>query len=117
MFRFVDSDNYFITRANALEGNVRLYRVVNGDRQQFATADAPVTSGEWHTLEATAVGTAFTVSWDGAQLITAHDLLYTKTPTNTMKIADYMHRAGMVKSDVKSWKDYFFPEIYDEKGS
>ena len=51
------------------------------------------------------------------KLITAHDLLYTKTPTNTMKIADYMHRAGMIKSDVTSWKDYFFPEIYDEKGS
>ena len=44
MFRRVDSNNYFVSRANALEGNVRLYRVVNGDRQLFATADASVTS-------------------------------------------------------------------------
>ncbi|GAC1330631.1 MAG: ABC transporter substrate-binding protein [Beijerinckiaceae bacterium] len=51
------------------------------------------------------------------KLITAHDLLYSKTPTNTMKIADYMHRAGMVKSDVKSWKDYFFPELHALPGT
>lgn len=42
MFRVKDSDNYYIARANALEGNVRLYRVVNGDRQQFGTADRAV---------------------------------------------------------------------------
>ncbi len=54
---------------------------------------------------------------DLTRLITAHDLLYTKTPTNTMKIADYMHRAGMIKSDVKSWKDYFFPELHSLPGT
>jgi len=37
IFRLRDSDNYYITRANALEGNVNLYRVVSGDRQQFAS--------------------------------------------------------------------------------
>src|SRR5215471_8507005 len=50
MFRLQDSDNYYITRANALEGNVRLYRVVKGDRQQFASANLDVTVGVWHTL-------------------------------------------------------------------
>ena len=39
MFRARDSDNYYLTRANALEDNVRLYRIVNGDRQEFASAD------------------------------------------------------------------------------
>jgi hypothetical protein len=34
-----------------------------------------------------------------------------------MKIADYMHRAGMVKSDVKSWKDYFFAELHSLPGT
>jgi len=34
--RMKDSDNYYIARANALEGNVRLYRVVRGQRAQFA---------------------------------------------------------------------------------
>jgi hypothetical protein len=76
MFRLKDSDNYFITRANALEGNVRLYRVVGGDRQQFASADAKVTSGEWHMLEAGAHGTKLNVKWDGAEVISATDATF-----------------------------------------
>jgi 3-keto-disaccharide hydrolase len=73
MFRLKDSENYYITRANALEGNVRLYRVVSGDRQQFASASQTVTAGAWHTLEATARGKTLAVSWDGANVITADD--------------------------------------------
>jgi hypothetical protein len=34
--RLRDSRNYYVARANALEGNVRLYRVVDGRRTQFA---------------------------------------------------------------------------------
>src|SRR5262249_37278372 len=78
MFRLKDSDNYFITRANALEGNVRLYRVVNGDRQEFASANAQVTSGQWHTIEAAARGTSLTVKWDGLQVISATDATFSK---------------------------------------
>ena len=73
MFRFQDSDNYFITRANALEGNVRLYRVVGGERQQFASADLDVTANDWHTLAATARGADLTVSLDGQEVIAASD--------------------------------------------
>jgi hypothetical protein len=76
MFRFADSDNYYVTRANALEGNVRLYRVVKGDRQEFASAEATVKSGEWHTLEASAIGSQLTVKWDGVQVISTSDATY-----------------------------------------
>jgi hypothetical protein len=37
-------------RANALEDNVRFYRVVKGNRQQIAGANTKVASGEWHML-------------------------------------------------------------------
>ena len=40
--RLRDPRNYYITRANALEGNVRLYRVVDGRRTQFAGVDVRV---------------------------------------------------------------------------
>ncbi len=73
VFRLRDADNYYITRANALEGNVRLYHVIEGSRVQFAGANANVTSAQWHTLEATVRGDSFTVSWDGAPLFTASD--------------------------------------------
>jgi hypothetical protein len=73
IFRARDSDNYYIARANALENNVRLYRVVGRDRQQFGSADTQVKAGEWHTLEATARGAALTIRWDGAEVITQTD--------------------------------------------
>lgn len=78
MFRVRDSDNYYITRANPLEGNVRLYRVVGGDRQQLASADLAMASGRWHTLEATARGQTLTVRWDDQPAVTATDATFTK---------------------------------------
>jgi len=78
VFRVKDSDNYYLTRANALEDNVRLYHVVNGDRQEFASADLTVTTGQWHTLEVTARGTQLRVSWDGHPVLGASDTTFTK---------------------------------------
>jgi hypothetical protein len=71
--RFKDKDNYYITRANALENNVRLYKVVDGSRKQFAGVNAKVTSGEWHTLRLVANGSHFEVFFDGKSLFTADD--------------------------------------------
>jgi len=66
--RMEDPDNYYIARANALENNVRFYRVVAGKRQRLGTADIQVTSGEWHTLALEARGQRFAVAYDGAAL-------------------------------------------------
>lgn len=71
--RLTDPDNYVVVRANALENNVRLYRVVRGDRQQFASADVRVPAGEWHTLGLRAEGRRFTVALNGRSLFTASD--------------------------------------------
>jgi hypothetical protein len=54
--RLTDADNYYVVRANALEGNVNLYRVLKGRRQQIAGAPAKVSSGEWHALALRAEG-------------------------------------------------------------
>ena len=71
--RFQDKDNYYVTRANALEDNVRLYKVVQGNRKQFAGVDVKVSSGEWHTLKLSAKGGHFQVSFDGKLLFEADD--------------------------------------------
>ena len=73
VLRARDRDNYYIARANALEGNVRLYKVVNGRRQQFAGKDAKVQRGQWLTLGFMAEGNRFAVLLDGAVLFTAKD--------------------------------------------
>ena len=48
--RVISSNDYYLVRANALEDNVRFYRIVKGRRAQLATADVKVASGEWHSL-------------------------------------------------------------------
>ncbi len=71
--RFKDQNNYYIARANALEDNVRLYKVVGGRRQQFADANVKVSSGEWHTLKLGVTGKHFRVVFDGKLLFEADD--------------------------------------------
>lgn len=73
LFRAKGSDDYCVTRANALEDNVRLYEVVSGQRAQLASAELEVTSGVWHTLEVRARGTSLSVRWDGREVISATD--------------------------------------------
>lgn len=73
VFRYQDDQNYYITRANPLEDNIRLYRVVNGSRQQFAGWNGPVRTGVWHELIAEARGDHFTVYWNGQEVIQADD--------------------------------------------
>src|SRR5438552_555003 len=48
--RLIDPDNYYVVRANALENNVRFYRVIKGNRVQIAGANTKVSANEWHTL-------------------------------------------------------------------
>ena len=43
--RLVDTDNYYVARANALEDNVRFYRLSNGRRSQAPTSKFPPTNG------------------------------------------------------------------------
>jgi hypothetical protein len=76
LFRAVDSDNYLVTRANALEDNVRLYTVVDGNRVEFASADLEVSAQEWHTLAVALVGDRITVRWDDAVVLDETDTTF-----------------------------------------
>lgn len=76
--RLTSPDDYYVARANALEDNVRFYRVVKGSRQQIAGANTKVSSGEWHSLGLRAEGDRFSVSFDGKPLITATDATFSE---------------------------------------
>jgi len=52
-----------------------------------------------------------------SKLVAGPQVRWTMTPENTMKYADFMAEVGTLKTKAASWKDYFFPEVYDEKGS
>jgi hypothetical protein len=74
--RLATPDDYYVVRANALEDNVRFYRVVKGKREELKGANTKVASNEWHTLELRAEGDRFTISFDGRQLFTAQDATF-----------------------------------------
>ncbi|HJV82375.1 ABC transporter substrate-binding protein [Noviherbaspirillum sp.] len=45
------------------------------------------------------------------------NLTFTTTPLNIKKYADFMYDVGSIKNKPDSWKDVFFPEVHDLKGS
>ncbi len=73
IWRAKDSNNYYIARANALEGNVTIYHTINGKRVAFKNINTKVTSGVWHTLRVDFEGNKFTVTFDGTKVIEATD--------------------------------------------
>jgi 3-keto-disaccharide hydrolase len=74
--RYRDKDNYYVVRANALENNVRLYKIERGNRKQFAGANVKVPSGEWQTLALEVKGTHFWVLLNDTLLFEADDATF-----------------------------------------
>jgi glycosyl hydrolase family 59 (putative galactocerebrosidase) len=81
--RLTTPDDYYVVRANALEDNVNLYRVVKGRRSQIKGVRTKVAPNQWHTLGLRAEEDQFTISFDGKPLFTAED----KTFGNSGKVA------------------------------
>lgn len=76
VFRLKDKDNYYVVRANALEDNFRLYRVVSGRRIQFAGANFKVASQEWHEIKVEARAGQFKCYYDGRLKFSAKDTTF-----------------------------------------
>jgi PDZ domain-containing protein/3-keto-disaccharide hydrolase len=71
VFRYVDANRYLICRANALEGNFRLYTVIDGKRQQLKTQDVKVLAKEWHTIRVECRGKEVKCTFDGGTPLVA----------------------------------------------
>lgn len=81
VWRYRDSNNYYIVRANANENNVVLYKVENGIRTDLPLvgqgrtygAKDKIPSGEWSTLRIVAKGSRFEVYSNGRKLFEVED--------------------------------------------
>jgi len=73
MFRAQSANDYYVVRASALEGSVRLYRMEKGKRRQIGGKEVPVESGKWHSLRVIVVNDRFEVMLDGESLFSATD--------------------------------------------
>lgn len=82
VWRYQNPNNYYIVRANALEGNVVLYKVENGKRSDIEPIGsglftygkkAPVTQARWQQLKVEVRGSRFKVYLDDAHLFDVDD--------------------------------------------
>ncbi len=86
VWRAKDANNYYVTRANALEDNVVLYKTVNGVRSSLDIVgrkggygvNVAVPSTTWHTLRIDFKGPRFSVTFNGKQLFEVEDSTFTE---------------------------------------
>jgi len=81
VWRFANADNYYVVRANPLEDNVVLYKVVNGRRTDLPLVgkgrtygvDVPPLGNRWNELALTVEDDLFTVFLNGEELFKVKD--------------------------------------------
>jgi hypothetical protein len=82
VWRYQDPNNYYVVRANALEDNVVLYKMVNGRRTDLKPVgsglfaygkDVNVPGNQWSLLEVTVKSNRFTVRLNGEKLFDVED--------------------------------------------
>lgn len=86
VWRYKDKDNYYVVRANALEGNVVLYKTENGVRTDLKLKGksggygmkVEVPKEKWSTLRVTAVGDTFEVFVNGKKLYEVQDQTFSE---------------------------------------
>lgn len=89
IFRAEDEDNYYIVRANALEGNYRLYTFVDGLRHQLASATVvPPRLNKFHHMSVVVKDDHIQAYLDGKLEIDYHDKTFEKGYTGLWTKAD-----------------------------
>lgn len=73
VWRAKGADDYYVTRWNPLEDNLRIYVVIAGKRTQLQSADVHADPALWHELRVTAEDARMRVSFDGETLLDCQD--------------------------------------------
>jgi len=94
IWRAADDHNYYLARANPLEQNIRVYRVVKGVRHLLQNFDRTIDVKQWHLLRVTHRGCQITIFYDSKQVL---------------ELCDKTFRAGTIglwtKSDAVTYFD------------
>ena len=89
VFRAQDRRTYYLARANALEGNLRIYVMRKDERTQIASAEVkPPATGAWHTLEVSFAGPKLTATLDGKDTVSVDDSTFARGWTGLWTKAD-----------------------------
>ena len=77
IWRAADDRNYYLTRANPLEQNIRIYRVVKGIRHLLQNFDQTIHMNQWHTLHLVTHGCQIHVLYDEKPVFDLCDQTFT----------------------------------------
>jgi len=77
IWRAADDRNYYLTRANPLEQNIRIYRVVKGVRQMLKNFDQIIDVRQWHKLRVITRGCRVQVFFNEKQVFDLCDQTFT----------------------------------------
>lgn len=77
IWRATDDRNYYLTRANPLEQNIRIYRVVKGVRHMLKNFDHVIDVRQWHTLRVITKGCQVQVFFDDKPVFDLCDQTFT----------------------------------------
>ncbi len=78
IWRATDDRNYYLVRANPLEQNLRIYRVVKGVRHMLQNFNQVIQVTKWHTLHVVAKGCRLQVSYDDKPVFDLCDQTFTR---------------------------------------
>jgi NitT/TauT family transport system substrate-binding protein len=107
--------NTIWTTAKFHDQNPKLYKAFLAALEEaitFIHGDKKEVAALWLKAENSKLDPAFVES-----IIKDPENVFTTTPQNVMKYAEFMHRTGAIKERPASWKDLFFAEIHDKPGS
>lgn len=68
-FRLQNETNFYVIRANAMDNNLRFYKVVDGTRSPMLGPSVPVPLGEWLTLKIECRGNEIRAWFNGKEAI------------------------------------------------
>ena len=72
VWRAKDKQNYYVARYNPLEDNYRVYKVQNGQRSEFQSANVKGDKN-WHSLRVTMKGATIQCFLDGKKYLNVND--------------------------------------------
>jgi hypothetical protein len=69
IWRAADDRNYYLARANPLEQNIRVYRIINGVRHLLQSFNQTIDLRGWHTLRVMHRGCQINIFYDDKQVL------------------------------------------------
>ena len=77
IWRAADDRNYYLTRANPLEQNIRIYRIVKGIRHMLENFNQIIETKKWHTLRVIHRGAHIQMFYDEKPVFDLDDPTFT----------------------------------------